>query len=160
MQEMQAEIEQLKIEISTPRSSVIHSPPTMKDVTLVAGIKDWTGDSRGRTVYEFFSQTDTYAKVSNWAEDEKALIAKAKLQGIALQYVQGREFLSSDACTYTILKEHLIDSAKRCLPSITTPNCRMPHRKNGRVWKSLQIGVGACVRKQTCGGRGHPENYQ
>ena len=45
----------------------------------------------------FFAQIDTYAKVSNWADDEKALIVKAKLQGIALQFVRGREFLTSDA---------------------------------------------------------------
>jgi len=50
----------------------------MKDVTLVAGIKDWTGDSKGRTVHEFLAQIDTYVKVSNWADDEKALIVKAK----------------------------------------------------------------------------------
>jgi hypothetical protein len=117
MLEMQAEIERLKIEISTPRSSVIHTPPAMKYITLVAGIKDWTGDSKGRTVYEFFAQINTYAKVSNWAEDEKALIAKAKLQGIALQYVQGREFLSNDACTYTILKEHLIERFIEKMPA-------------------------------------------
>jgi hypothetical protein len=89
LQEMQAEIERLKIEIATPRDSPIHTT-AMKDVTLVAGIKDWTGDSKGRSVYEFFTQIDTYAKVSNWSEDEKALIANAKLQGIALQFVQGR----------------------------------------------------------------------
>ena len=85
---------------STRRASPIHT--TMKDVTLVSGIKDWTGDSRSRTVHEFFAEIDTYAKVSNWAEDEKALITKAKLQGIALQFVQGREFLSNDACPYAV----------------------------------------------------------
>jgi hypothetical protein len=117
MQEMQAEIERLKVQLTTPRSSIIHSPPAMKDVTLVAGIKDWTGDSKGRTVYEFFLQIDTYAKVSNLAEDEKTLIAKAKLQGIALLYVQGREILSSDACTYTNLKEHLLERFSEKMPA-------------------------------------------
>jgi hypothetical protein len=78
MQEMQAEIERLKIEMAgTPRASTVHSE--MKEATLVAGIKDWTGDSKVRSVFEFFTQIDTYAKVSNWTEDEKALIAKAKL---------------------------------------------------------------------------------
>jgi hypothetical protein len=48
-------------------------------------------------VHGFFAQIDTYAKVSNLLEDEKALIANAKLQGIALQFVQGRETLASDA---------------------------------------------------------------
>jgi len=41
MQEMREEIERLKVEIgTTPRASPIHT--AMKDVTLVAGIKDWT----------------------------------------------------------------------------------------------------------------------
>lgn len=43
---------------------------------------------------------DTYANVSNWSEEEKALVAKAKLKGAVLQFVQGREFLASDTCTY------------------------------------------------------------
>jgi hypothetical protein len=58
----------------------------MKDLTLVAGIKDWTDDSKSRTVREFFAQFDTYAKVSNWSEDEKALITNAKLQRIVLDF--------------------------------------------------------------------------
>ena len=106
---MQAEIEQLKVErASTPRDASTPAAAAIKDVPLVAGINDWTGDSKGRTVYKFFAQTDTYAKVSNWSEDEKALIAKAKVQRIALQFVQGREFLTSDACPYTNLKQQLI----------------------------------------------------
>ena len=117
LQEMQAEIERLKIETATPRDSPIHTPAAIKDVTLVAGIKDWTRDSKGRSVHEFFTQIDTYAKVSNWAEDEKALIAKAKLQGIALQLVQGREPLSSDACTYEELREHLVARFTEKLPA-------------------------------------------
>jgi hypothetical protein len=88
LQEMQAEIERLKIEIaSTPRNSPVHTTAVIKDVTLAAGIKDGTGDSKGRSVHELFAQIDTYAKVTSWTEDEKALIAKAKLQGIALQFV-------------------------------------------------------------------------
>jgi hypothetical protein len=46
LQEMQAEIDCLKIEIATPRDSPIQTPAMMKDVTLVAGIKDWNGDSK------------------------------------------------------------------------------------------------------------------
>jgi hypothetical protein len=76
-----------------------------------------TGDSKGRTVHEFFAQIDTYAKVSNWSEDEKALIAKAKLQGIALQYVQRREVLSDDACPYAVLRENLTDRFSEKLPT-------------------------------------------
>jgi len=73
MQEMREEIERHNIEISnTPRASPIHT--AMKGVTLAAGINDWKGDSKGRTFHEFFAQINTYAKVSNWAADEKALI--------------------------------------------------------------------------------------
>jgi hypothetical protein len=36
------------------------------------------------------------------------LIAKSKLQGIALQFVQGRESLSSDACCYAELKVYQV----------------------------------------------------
>jgi hypothetical protein len=57
IQEMQTAIQKLKIEVaSTPRSS---PTPEMKDVTLDAGIKDWTGDSKGCTVHKFFAQIDT-----------------------------------------------------------------------------------------------------
>ena len=55
------------------------------------------------TVHEFFAQIDPYAKASNWSEKEKALIANAKLQGIALQYVQGRDVLAHDACPYSVV---------------------------------------------------------
>jgi len=107
LQEMQAEIQRLKIEVaSTPEASPVSA---MMDVTLVAGIKDWMGDSKGRTVHEFFAQIVTYAKVNNWTEEEKALIAKAKLQGIALQYVQGREILAHDMCPYAVLKEYFTE---------------------------------------------------
>jgi len=95
IQEMQAAIQRLKIEVaSTPRSS---PTPAIKDVRLDVGIEDWTGDSKDHIVHEFFAQIDIYAKVSNLLEDEKALIANAKLQGSALQFMQGRETLANDA---------------------------------------------------------------
>ena len=113
---MREEIERLKVEINiTPRASPIHT--AMKDVTLVTGIKDWTGDSKSRTVHEFLVQIDTYAKVGNWADDEKALIVKAKLQGIALQFVQGREVLINDACPYAVLRERLIGRFSDKMPA-------------------------------------------
>jgi hypothetical protein len=68
-------------------------------------------------VFEFFTQIDTYAKVSNWSENEKALIAKAKLQGIALQFVQGRESLSNDACPYSVLRKHLTERFSEKMPA-------------------------------------------
>jgi hypothetical protein len=70
LQDMQAEIERLRIEVAgTSRALRLHS--AVKDVTLVAGIKDSTVDSKGRSVFEFFTQIDTYAKVSNWTEEGK-----------------------------------------------------------------------------------------
>ena len=118
LQELHAEVQKLKLEVaSTPRASPTCVAPAMKDVTLVTGIKDWTGDSSGRSVHELFAQIDTYAKVSNWSEDEKALIAKAKLQGTALQFVQGREFLASETCPYHTLRENLTDRFKEKLPA-------------------------------------------
>jgi hypothetical protein len=71
-------------------------------------------------------------------EDEKALIANAKLQGIAMQFVQGRETLINDA--------HLTDSVKRCQPSITILGYKMSYRKKESVL-NLQIGVGDHARK-------------
>ena len=113
---MREEIERLKVEINTtPRASPIQT--AMKNVTFVAGIKDWTGDSKGRTIHEFLAQIDTYAEVSNWTDDEKALIVKAKLQGIALQFVQGREQLISDACPCAILRERLIGRFNEKMPA-------------------------------------------
>jgi hypothetical protein len=54
LKELHSEIQKLKIEVaSTPRFSPLTA---LKDVTLMAGIKDWTGDSKGKTVHEFFSQ--------------------------------------------------------------------------------------------------------
>lgn len=115
IQEMQTEIKRLKIHVaSTPRTS---PTPAVKDVTLVVGIKDWTGDSKGCTVYEFFAQIDTYAKVSNWSEEEKASVAKAKLQGIVLHYVQERGMLANDTCPYTVLMEHLTERFSEKLPA-------------------------------------------
>jgi hypothetical protein len=108
-QDLKNEIQRLKVEItSTPRSSPIAA---MKYVILVAGIKDWTGDSRGRTVYEFFSHIDTYAKVSNWSEEEKVLIAKAKLQHTECT----REILANDLCSYAVLREYLTEKYREML---------------------------------------------
>jgi hypothetical protein len=54
-----------------------------KDVSLVADIKEWTGESKGKPVQEFLMQIETLAKVSGWSSQDKALIVKAKLHGLA-----------------------------------------------------------------------------
>jgi hypothetical protein len=35
-----------------------------KDVSLVAGIREWTGESKGKPVQEFLTQVESLAKVS------------------------------------------------------------------------------------------------
>jgi hypothetical protein len=55
----------------------------------VTGIREWKGEAKGRTVHEFFSQIEILAKVSGWTNEDKALIVKAKLQGLALQLLSG-----------------------------------------------------------------------
>jgi len=45
------------------------------------------------------------------------LIAKAQLQGIALQLVQLRESLSHDVCSYAELKEHLVANFTEKMPA-------------------------------------------
>jgi hypothetical protein len=88
----------------------------IKDVSLVAGLKEWTGDSKGKTVQEYFAQIETFAKVSHWTEQDMALIAKAKLQGLALQSLNGKEELQKDSCTYGALKRAFIDRFTDKLP--------------------------------------------
>jgi len=39
------------------------------------------------------------------------------LQGIALQFVQGRKFLTSEACPYAVLREHLIGRFSEKMPA-------------------------------------------
>lgn len=117
-----------------PRASPL---PAMKQVALVTRTKDWTWDCKGRTVYEFFAQIDTYANVCNRSE-EKALIAKAKLQGIALQFVHGREILAHDAC--------LTESFSENCPRRNIPDYWMLRQRNGKALRSWQIDARASQR--------------
>jgi hypothetical protein len=87
-----------------------------KDDSLVAGLKEWTGDSKGKTVQEFFAQIETFAKVSHWTEQDMALIAKAKLQGLALQFLNGKEELQKDSCAYETIKRAFIERFTDKLP--------------------------------------------
>jgi hypothetical protein len=73
-----AEVEDLRERLEGLQTAV--SRNLTKDVSLVAGLKEWTGDSKGRTVQEYFAQIETFAKVSHWTEQDMALIARAKLQ--------------------------------------------------------------------------------
>jgi hypothetical protein len=115
MEILQAQIEELRERMETlgigeiPRG---HS----KDVSLVAGIKEWTGESKGKPVLEFLMQIETLAKVSGWTGQDKALIVKAKLQGLALQFLHGREELGRDGCSYDTLKQALVERFSDKLP--------------------------------------------
>jgi hypothetical protein len=108
MEILQAQMEELRERLAAIRIGEDHRSQS-KDVSLVAGIKEWTGDSKGRPVHEFLTQIETLAKVSGWTSQDKALIVKAKLQGLALQFLHGREELGKDGCPYEVLKQALIE---------------------------------------------------
>jgi hypothetical protein len=71
-----------------------------KNVSLIAGIMEWTREGKGRLVYEFLAQIETLAKVRGWTSQDKALIVKAKLQG----------------CSYEVLKQALVERFSDKLP--------------------------------------------
>jgi hypothetical protein len=47
---------------------------------------------------------------------DKALIVKAKLQGLALQFLHGREELRKNGCPYEVLKQALVERFSDKLP--------------------------------------------
>jgi hypothetical protein len=101
MEELRGRLETLKIE-EGPRGQ-------SKDVSLVASIKEWTGEFKSIHGQEFLMQIETFAKVSGWTNQDKALIVKAKLQGFALQFLHGREELGRNGCSYDVLKQALVE---------------------------------------------------
>jgi hypothetical protein len=115
MELLQAQMEELRGQLQTLRIAEAHTGQS-KDVSLVAGIKEWTGESKGRSVQEFLTQVETLAKVSGWTSQDKALIVKAKLQGLALQFLNGREELGRDGCPYETLRQALIERFSDKLP--------------------------------------------
>jgi hypothetical protein len=56
------------------------------------------------------------AKVSGWTSQDKTLIVKAKIQGLALQYLNGPEELGRDGCLYEVLRQALVDRFSDKLP--------------------------------------------
>jgi hypothetical protein len=84
MEVLQAQMEELRNQLDTLRIGEGHRGES-KEVSLVAGIKEWTGESKGRSVHEFLTQIETLTKVSGWSGQDKAVIVKAKVQGLALQ---------------------------------------------------------------------------
>jgi hypothetical protein len=57
-----------------------------KDVLLLTEKQEWTCETKGKTMPELFAQIDTLAKVRGWSNEDKALIVKTKLHGLALQF--------------------------------------------------------------------------
>jgi hypothetical protein len=90
MEALHAQMDELWDQLETFRIREAHRGQS-KDVSLVAGIKEWTGEGKGRSLYEFLTQIETLTKVSGWTSQEKAFIVEAKLQGLALQFLYGRE---------------------------------------------------------------------
>jgi hypothetical protein len=90
MEVLQAQMDELQNQLDTLRIVEGHRGQS-KDVLLVAGIKEWTEESKGRSAHEFLTQIETLAKVSGWTSKEKALIVKAEVQGLALEFLNGQE---------------------------------------------------------------------
>jgi hypothetical protein len=65
MEVLGAQMEELRDQLDTLRIGEAHRGPS-KEVSLLAGIKEWTGESKGRSVHEFLTQIETLAKVCGW----------------------------------------------------------------------------------------------
>ena len=115
---LQLQIKELRAQLNTFKLGETDSGTSRrtKDVSLVTGIQEWTGEAKGKSVHEFISQIETLAKVSGWKNEDKALIVKAKLQGLALQFLSGRGELVRDGCSYENLKQALMDRFSDKLP--------------------------------------------
>jgi hypothetical protein len=106
-----ADVENLRQQLEDLQTSM--SRNLTKDVSLVAGLKEWSGDSKGKSVKECLAQIETFAKVSHWTDQD---MAKAKLQGLALQFLNGREELLKDTCQYAAIKGALIERFTEKMP--------------------------------------------
>jgi hypothetical protein len=53
-------------------------------------------------VQEYFAQTEVFVKVGHWTEEDMALIVKAKLQGLVLQFLKEKEALLKYSCSYGV----------------------------------------------------------
>ena len=56
MEALQLQIEELRAQLNTLRiGEAVRGPSRQaKDVSLVTGIQEWTGEAKGKTVHEFF----------------------------------------------------------------------------------------------------------
>ena len=115
---LQLQIEEFCTQLNTLKIGEIDSGPSRrtKDVSLVTVIQEWTGEAKGKSVHEFFSQIEILAKVIGWTNEDKASIVKAKLQGSSLQFLSGRGELVRNGCSYENLKQALVDRFSDKLP--------------------------------------------
>ena len=69
---LQLQIEELRAQLNTLKIGETDSGPSRrtKDVSLVTGIQEWTGEAKGKTVHEFFSQIENLTKVSGWTNED------------------------------------------------------------------------------------------
>jgi predicted mannosyl-3-phosphoglycerate phosphatase (HAD superfamily) len=90
MDSLRQEIEQLRAQLENlqPTAEV-----SSKDVSQTMSIEDWTGPKCGKSVEVLFTQVDSLTKICNSSDRDKALIAKARCQGLALQFLNGQENL-------------------------------------------------------------------
>jgi hypothetical protein len=144
MEVLQAQVEELRGQLETLRIGKEHRGQ-IKDVSLVAGIKEWTGESKGRSVHELLTQIEILAKVSGWTSHDKAFFVKAKLQGLALQFLKVREELGRDECPYEVLRQALIQRFSDKL-SEQYYYTRLQDAVQGRtIARSSVTAVGKCV---------------
>ncbi|PNF31083.1 hypothetical protein B7P43_G16331 [Cryptotermes secundus] len=88
-----------------------------KDLSLAANIREWTGQAKAKPVSEFLAQIEQCARVSNWTENDKVDILKAKLTREALQFVNGRDQLKDESVRYEVLKAALVKRFSEKLPA-------------------------------------------
>jgi hypothetical protein len=115
---LQLQVEELRAQLHALRigEALGTSSRRTKDVSFVTEIQARTGETKGMTVHEFFAQIENLAKVSGWTNEDKALIVKAKLQGLALQFFSGRGEFVHDSCSYENSKQALVDRFSDKLP--------------------------------------------
>ena len=67
---LQLQIEKLRDQLNILKIGETDSGPSRrtKGVSLVTGIQEWTGEAKGKTEHEFFSQIQILAKVSEWTK--------------------------------------------------------------------------------------------
>jgi hypothetical protein len=87
-----------------------------KDLSLASTIKEWSGQTRGKSVTEFLTQIEQCARISNWGEIDLVNITKTKLTSDALRFVSSHEELTKENVKWEILKTALIDRFSEKLP--------------------------------------------